>query len=64
MVLRILTERRSHHASYRKIKTGRAKLAFVIAIGVKVYRLRLIAGGSEDISEHPVDLRVAAGLFL
>jgi hypothetical protein len=64
MILGILTKWGTHHASYGKIEAGRTELTFIVAIRAEVYDFRVLGGGSEDISENPIDLRISTSTLL
>ena len=64
MVFGILSKRGSHDAAYRKIKTGRAELAFVVSVGVKIYQPGIIGRVPENATKCLIDLRISASSSL
>jgi hypothetical protein len=60
VVLRVLSERGSHHAAHRKIKTGGAELAFVISVRIKICNVKAVRRVFEEVTKDSIDLGIAA----
>src|SRR5215831_1480018 len=56
--------RRTRQTSHRQIDTRRAILAFVMAIGIKVADLIVIARLLEDVDDRTVDFSIASPALL